>query len=108
MKIRALKTTAGSYGLLPRGKTADVPDWEAKDMIAAGYATAVIPDDKLPAVPRVSAASQNANPREASDADPFTAPRTGGQNGEVKQSPSSQVGRQRQKRRSTSRKGDAG
>lgn len=51
MKIRALKTTSGSYGTLPRGKVADVPTSEARDLIAFGYAVEELPLAKQEAAP---------------------------------------------------------
>ncbi|HEU4985066.1 MAG TPA: hypothetical protein VFT58_05450 [Nitrososphaera sp.] len=101
MKVRALKTTLGSYGLLPRGKSADIPDYEAKELIALGYVAAEIPVEKLVAAP------QNAKLEVANDNDPFEGRRPGGLIGEDKQQSSSQEGRQRRKRRSTSQEDDA-
>lgn len=101
MKIRALKTTHGSYGLLRRGGVAEIPDDEARGLISKGYAVGYVPPSKLPAAPHNDA-------REVDDgSDPFTEPRIGGLDGEVKPSPLSQEDRPQRKRRSTSPKDDA-
>lgn len=42
MKIRALKRLAGSYGLLDKGVVIDLPNYVANDLIAMGYAEAVV------------------------------------------------------------------
>ncbi len=52
MRVRALKTTHGSYGTLPRGRVAEIDDYEAKDMISLGYMIEVLPLDKQEAAPK--------------------------------------------------------
>lgn len=42
MKIRALKRLAGSYGMLDKGDEIDLPNYVANDLIAMGYAEAVV------------------------------------------------------------------
>lgn len=101
MKIRALKTTHGSYGLLRRGGVAEVPDDEAKGLISRGYAVGYIPPARLPAAPHNEAEGA------IKKLDPFTEPRIGGLDGVTKQSSSSQEDRLQRKRRSTSLKDDA-
>lgn len=101
MKIRALKTTHGSYGLLRRGGVADVPDDEGKGLISRGYAVAYIPPAKLPAAPH------NEAREDGEKRDPFTDPRIGGPDGMTKQSSLSPEDRQPRKRRSTLLKDDA-
>lgn len=68
MLIRALKTTSGSYGTLPRGGVSDVPEYEARDLISHGYAIEELPLAKQEAVP-------------ANDNIPLAEGRTGGQIG---------------------------
>lgn len=104
MKIRALKTTHGSYGLLKRGDTADISDDEAKGLISQGYAVAYSAPSKLSAAPHNDAAKAEGGKDKG---DPFEERQTGGRDGKAKQSSSSQEGRQPSKRQSTSRKDDA-
>lgn len=70
MRVRALKTTFGSYGTLPRGRVAEVNDHEAKEMISLGY---MIEDLPL--------AKQEAAPVAANDNIPFEIAQTGGLTG---------------------------
>ena len=37
MKIKALKTLVGNYGLLDEGMVADLPNWQAGPLLALGY-----------------------------------------------------------------------
>ncbi|GHC61584.1 hypothetical protein [Limoniibacter endophyticus] len=37
MKIRALKTLVGEYGRLAKGDIADLPNWQARPLLALGY-----------------------------------------------------------------------
>lgn len=97
MKVRALKTTH----LLARGKTGEIPDYEANELIALGYVVEELPVEKLVAAP------QNIKLEESNDNDPFEEPRTGFQTGEGKQPSLSRGGHPQRKRRSTSRGGDA-
>ena len=66
MNIRALKTTSGSYGLLARGMVADVEEYEARELIAQGYAIEELPLDKQEA---------------ANDNDPFAVGQNGSRTG---------------------------
>lgn len=54
MLVRALRTTHGSYGTLPRGTVADVPEYEARDLISYGYAIEELPLAKQEAAPIVA------------------------------------------------------
>lgn len=92
MFIRALKSTTG----LPRGCVGEVDDYTAKEMIALGYAIEELP------VEMQAAAPAPANDNEVQPDGPLAAavPQIGGQTGEEAQQLSSQVGRQRRKRRS--------
>lgn len=97
MYVRALKTTFGGYGMLPKGGKADIPDAEAKELIALGYVSEVVPIEKRQAAPQSKVAEDAVK-----DA-PFEKPLAGGRDGAEKRSPASQEGRQRRKRRSTGR-----
>lgn len=77
MLVRALKTTHGSYGMLPRGKVTEVPDDEAKELIAAGYMI-----EELPVEKQVAMLQGVANDNEVQVDRPFVLARpTGGQTG---------------------------
>ena len=41
MKIRALKTLVGEYGRLAKGDIVDLPNWQAKPLLALGYVETV-------------------------------------------------------------------
>lgn len=38
MKIKALKTLVGNYGQMNEGMVADLPNWQANQLLALGYA----------------------------------------------------------------------
>jgi len=37
MKIKALKTLVGNYGRMNEGMVADLPSWQANQLLALGY-----------------------------------------------------------------------
>lgn len=37
MKIKALKTLVGNYGRMNEGMVADLPNWQANQLLALGY-----------------------------------------------------------------------
>jgi hypothetical protein len=88
MKLRALKTTLGSYGTARKGETFDAPNWEAVELIANGYATEELPIERRPAAPQ--SVKLKGDKR-----DPFEARPDGGSIGSDKQSSSSRRGRPR-------------
>jgi len=92
MKLRALKTTLGSYGTARKGETFDAPNWEAVELIANGYAIEELPIEKRPAAPQ-------SVKRRGDGRDPFSGRPDGGLTGSEKQSSSSRRGRPQSKSR---------
>lgn len=92
MKLRALKTTLGSYGTARKGETFDAPNWEAVELIANGYATEELPVEKRPAAPQ-------SVKRRSDGRDPFEGRQSGSRTGLDKQLSSSRQVRPRAKSR---------
>lgn len=90
MKLRALKTTLGSYGTARKGETFDAPNWEAMELIANGYAIEELPVERRPAAPQ-------SVKRRDDGRDPFEVRPDGGPTGLDKQPSSSRRGRPRLK-----------
>lgn len=94
MKIRALRTLSGEYGLVRRGQVFEAGDNKAKQLIHRGLAAPV----------EVGGAKKGA--AEKAPERPSKERRSGGQTGEERQRSSSQEARQPQTRGSKKREGE--
>lgn len=92
MKVRAIRTISGEYGLARRGQVVEIADAKAKQLIARGL------------VAPVEVASRKEDAKKAPER-PSKARQSGGETGEAKQSSSSPAAPPRKK--SASKKSEA-
>lgn len=98
MRIQVLKTLVDGNVRTKKGTIYEEQDWKARELIAKGYAVRIPEVEKSVAAPLVAA-----NDNKGESADPFLAPRRGGQDGLAKPALLSQADQAPRKRKSRKR-----